>query len=106
MLAVAQHRAGPAGAQRDVRRCPAVVLLAQLQSVGVTAMSSATTPVATVSAYTEQPAPAAELESVPIPQELCIVLVLSIILFVLLAWREIAEGDGGDGSSNTWFPPF
>jgi hypothetical protein len=108
MLAVLQIAPDRRARNDDVCRCPAMALLAQLQSVGVTAMSSAITSVATVSALTEQPVPGAELETVPIPQELWIVLVLSVILFVLLAWRAIAEGDGSgdDGSSNTWFPPF
>jgi len=48
----------------DARRS---VLWAQLQSVGVTTMSSATTSMATVSANTEQPAPRAEIEIAKYP---------------------------------------
>jgi hypothetical protein len=87
------------------------VLWAQLQSVGVTTMSSATTSVATVSAHTEQPAPGAESRSqnTQIPDELWSVLILSLILLVLLAWRAIEEaGDasGTNSDSSTWFPPY
>jgi len=79
------------------------------QWVGVTCMSSATS--LATSAYTEQPAPGAEtaLRPTAIPEELWTVLILSVILWVLLAWRaieEAGEGSGGDRDSSTWFPPF
>jgi len=72
-------------------------------------MSTANTSVATVTAYTEQPARGAESETVPIPQELWIVLILSFILLVLLAWRAIAEagaGPGGSDNGGNWLPPL
>jgi cytochrome b561 len=91
----------------DARRS---VLWAQLQSVGVTTMSSATTSVATVSAYTEQPAPGAESRSQSlIPAAMWTVLILAFLLLLLLAWRAIEEaGDasGGNSDSSTWFPPY
>jgi len=37
-----------------------------------------------------------------------IVLILSFILWVLLAWRAIeraGDGSGRDSNSSTWFPP-
>ena len=78
----------------------------------VIAMSTANTSVAAyteVTAYTEHPARGAESETVPIPQELWIVLILSFILLVLLAWRAIAEagaGPGGPDNGGNWLPPL
>ena len=74
-------------------------------------MSSTTTSIATPSAYTEQPAPGAETRSqhAVIPVELWAILILSAILWVLLAWRVIEEaGDRPDNSDNSenWFPPL
>jgi hypothetical protein len=82
---------------------------AQVQFVvGVTAMSSATAYVGAVSAHIEQPAPGAESEVVPFPQDLWIVLILSLVLFVLLAWRAIEEAgdDSGHDKGGNWFPPL
>jgi hypothetical protein len=60
-------------------------------------MSSATTSVATLSAYAEQPAPGAESRSqhTMIPEELWTVLILAVILWVLLAWRVIEKAGNG-----------
>ena len=73
-------------------------------------MASATPSASTsLPAYTEQSAPVPESEHVPIPQELWVVIILSVVLFVLLAWRAIDEmfdGEGGDDNGNNWFPPF
>ena len=73
-------------------------------------MSSATS-VATPSAYTEQPPPRVESRSqhAVIPVELWGILILSAILWALLAWRVIEEaGDRPTNSDNSenWFPPL
>ena len=78
---------------------------------GVTTMSSATTSVASVSTYTEQSAPRADSgsQNTQVPDEMFIVLILSFILWVLLAWRAIergGDGSGRDSNSSTWFPPI
>ena len=69
-------------------------------------------PSATIAAtaYTEQPAPLPKSasENVPVPQALWIILILSFILWVLLAWKALDEwvdSDRDDDSIN-WFPPY
>jgi hypothetical protein len=75
-------------------------------------MSSAATSVTQpVSAYTEQsaPAPNSATENSPIPEGMWIVLILSLILLVLLAWRaidEIVDGSGGSDNGGNWLPPL
>ena len=70
-------------------------------------MSSATMSVADpVSAYTEQPAPS---EKAAIPEEMWIILLLSVILLVLLVWRridEMVDGSGGSDNGGNWLPPL
>ena len=75
-------------------------------------MSSVTSSVTNpVPAYTEQsvPAPKSASENTPIPEGMWIVLVLSLILLVLLAWRaidEIVDGSGGSDNGGNWLPPL
>ena len=75
-------------------------------------MTSATTSVThPVSAYTEQstPVPNSASENSPIPEGMWIVLILSLILLVLLAWRaidEIVDGSGGSDNGGNWLPPL
>jgi hypothetical protein len=63
-------------------------------------------------AFTEQhaSAPNPGSESVPLPQEFWAVLILSLILFMLLAWRAIDEmpddSSGADKVDISNFPPF
>jgi hypothetical protein len=65
-----------------------------------------------VLAFTEQhaSAPNSGSESVPLPLEFWAVLILSLVLFVLLAWRaidEIADCSSGDDKVDiSNFPPF
>ena len=43
------------------------------------------------------------------PEGLWIVLILSLILLVLLAWRaidEIVDGSGGSDNGGNWLPPL
>jgi hypothetical protein len=75
-------------------------------------MSSVTASVTEpVVAHTEQPAPVAKSasENTPIPEGMWIVLLLSLILLVLLAWRAIDEkvdGSGGSDNGGNWLPPL
>ena len=75
-------------------------------------MPSSMTTTRSVLVSTEQHAgvPTSGPESMPLPQEFWAVLVLSLILFVLLAWRAIDEmvngSDGDDNKSVNNFPPF
>ena len=75
-------------------------------------MASVTTSVtAPVSAYTEQSAPVQKSasENTSIPEGLWIVLILSLVLLVLLAWRaidEIVDGSGGSDNGGNWLPPL
>ena len=62
-------------------------------------------------AHTERSAPAPKTtpESTPIPEGMWIVLVLSLILLVLLAWRaidEMLDGSGGSDNGGNWLPPL
>ena len=71
-------------------------------------MSSATT---SVTAYTKQsdPVPQPGSENAPVPEELWIVLILSFILLVLLAWRaidEMVDGSGNSDNDGSWFAPL
>jgi hypothetical protein len=64
-----------------------------------------------VSAYTEQstPVPKSATENAPIPEGMWIVLILSLILLVLLAWRaidEMVDGSGGSDNDGNWLPPL
>jgi hypothetical protein len=74
-------------------------------------MSSATNAaIKSSSAYTEQPAPVpnSASENVPVPQALWIILILSFILWVLLAWKALDEwvdSDRDDDSINR-VPPY
>jgi hypothetical protein len=48
-------------------------------------------------------------ENSPIPEGMWIVLILSLILLVLLAWRaidEIVDGSGGSDNGGNWLPPL
>ena len=72
-------------------------------------MSSATT--STLFAYIEQPPPGAEsrAQHTVISEELWIILILFVILWVLLAWRAIEEAGDGPGNSDNggnWLPPL
>ena len=75
-------------------------------------MSSVTSSVTNpVSAHTEQsvPAPKSASENSQIPEGMWIVLILSLILLVLLAWRaidEIVDGSGGSDNGGNWLPPL
>jgi hypothetical protein len=75
-------------------------------------MSSVTSSVTNpVSAYTEQPVqpPKSASENTPIPEGSWIVLILSLILWGLLAWRaidEIVDGSGGSDNGRNWLPPL
>jgi hypothetical protein len=75
-------------------------------------MSSATASVTDpVFAHTEQsgPVPKSATENTPIPEGMWIVLILSLILLVLLAWRaidEIVDGSGGSDNGGNWLPPL
>ena len=75
---------------------------------GVTTMSSATTSVASVSTYTEQSAPRADSgsQNTQVPDEMFIVLILSFILWVLLAWRAIERGGTARAATATAAPGF
>ena len=64
-----------------------------------------------VSAYTEQPPPLPKSASADslVPQGMWIVLILSLILLVLLAWwaiDEMVDGPGGSDNGGNWFPPL
>jgi hypothetical protein len=64
-----------------------------------------------VSAYTEQSAPAAKSisEEVTFPQDVWTVIILSVILFVLLIWKAIDEKVGtseDDDNSINRHPPY
>jgi hypothetical protein len=64
-----------------------------------------------VSAYTEQstPAPKSISEEVAFPQEFWTVVILSVILFVLLAWKaidEMIDNPGDDDNSINRHPPY
>ena len=80
--------------------------------MGVIAMPSAATSVnEPVSAYTGQaaPVPKSASENTLVPQGMWIVLILSLILLVLLAWRaidEMVDGSNGPDNSGNWFPPL
>lgn len=75
-------------------------------------MSSVTASVSDpVFAHTEQSAPVAKsaTENTPIPEGMWIVLILSLILLVLLAWRaidEMVDGPGGSDNGGNWLPPL
>jgi hypothetical protein len=75
-------------------------------------MSSVTASVTDpVSAYTEQSALVSKsaTENAPFPEGMWIVLILSLILLVLLAWRaidEMADGSGGSDNDGNWLPPL
>jgi hypothetical protein len=73
-------------------------------------MSSANIP-GPLSAYTEQSSavPKSVSEEVPFPQELWAVIILSVILFVLLAWKaidEMVDSSGDDDSTINRHPPY
>lgn len=88
------------------------LLSARLISAGVASMSSAiASATEPVFAHTEQPAPVAKSasENPAIPDGMWIVLILSLILLVLLAWRAIddmVDGSGGSDNGGNWLPPL
>jgi hypothetical protein len=64
-----------------------------------------------VSASTElsAPVPKSATEYTPIPEGMWVVLILSLILLVLVAWRaidEMADGSGGSDNDGNWLPPL
>jgi len=75
-------------------------------------MSSVTASVTEpVFASTEQPTPVpkAGSENTPFPEGLWIVLILSLTLWVLLAWRaidEMVDRSGGSDNGGNWLPPL
>jgi hypothetical protein len=75
-------------------------------------MSSVTASVTDpVFAHTEHSSPVSNSgpENTPIPDGLWIVLILSLILLLLLAWRaidEMADGSGGSDNGGNWLPPL